>query len=276
MLDRRRFEVLTGAGGPAGLLAALDAYRNPDGGYGWGLEPDLRDSTSQFGPALHAFEAMADAGSGGERAVALCDWLESVTLPDGGVPFALPVRSAAGCAPFWAEADPKTSSLQITAAVLGPALRLARLDPGVRSHRWLERASSYVVDRATRANHALELRFVLQVLDGLADDRPEILPLLRAVGSVIPPDGVVHVAGGLPDEVMRPIDFAPLPDRPVRELFRSEVVAADLDRLAGRQQDDGGWPEEFRAYSPAAALEWRGYLTVYAVSVLIANGRTTR
>ena len=58
--------------------------------------------------------------------------------------------------------------------------------------------------------------------------------------------------------------------------FKPEVVAADLDRLAARQQDDGGWPEEFRAYSPAAALEWRGYLTVYAVSVLLANGRATR
>ena len=166
------------------------------------------------------------AGSGGERAVALCDWLDSVTLPDGGVPFALPVRSAAGCAPFWAEADPKTSSLQITAAVLGPALRVAELDPGVRSHRWLERASSYVVDRAAEATHAL--------------------------------------------------DFAPIPDRPVRELFKPEVMTAELDRLASRQMDDGGWPPEFQSYSPAAELEWRGYLTVYAVSVLIANRRATR
>lgn len=275
MLDRRRFEVLTGVGGPNGLLTALDAYRNPDGGYGWGLEPDLRDSTSQLGPALHAFEAMADAGTGGERATGLCDWLDAVSLPDGGVPFALPVRSTVACAPFWAEADPTVSSLQITAAVLGSALRLARFDPAVRSHRWLERASSYVVDRAAQATHALELRFVLQVLDGLADDRPDVVPLIHRVGSVIPPDGVVHVDGGLPDEMMRPIDFAPLPDRPVRELFRPDVVAADLDRLAARQQGDGGWPEEFQAYSPAAALEWRGYLTVYAVWVLTANGRIT-
>ena len=55
-LDRRRAEMLLdGRGDVAGALAAaLDAYRNPDGGYGWGLEPDLRSPESQPGAALHA------------------------------------------------------------------------------------------------------------------------------------------------------------------------------------------------------------------------------
>jgi hypothetical protein len=35
VLDRRRFGALLGDGDAAGLLAALDGYRNPDGGYGW-------------------------------------------------------------------------------------------------------------------------------------------------------------------------------------------------------------------------------------------------
>ena len=37
LLDRRRFELLLGRGSPDAVLAALDGYRNPDGGYGWGL-----------------------------------------------------------------------------------------------------------------------------------------------------------------------------------------------------------------------------------------------
>ena len=90
-------------------------------------------------------------------------------------------------------------------------------------------------------------------------------------GKVIPPSGELHVAGGLDDEMMRPLDFAPWPDRPVRELFAADVVAADLRRLASLQQDDGGWPLEWRSYSPAAELEWRGYLTVRAVQLLRAN-----
>lgn len=47
LLDRRRFELLFGGGTAETALAALAAYRNPDGGYGTGLEPDLRSASSQ-------------------------------------------------------------------------------------------------------------------------------------------------------------------------------------------------------------------------------------
>jgi hypothetical protein len=276
VLDRRRFDVLAGSGSAQAVLDAVDGYRNPDGGYGWGLEPDLRDVTSQPGAALHAFEAMADvAPLTTPRAVELCDWLDANSLPDGGVPFALPVESAAGCMPAWAEADSSVSSLQITAAVTLNALRVARHDPGVAGHPWLARATTYCLERITAAGKswgALELRFALHVLDGLADDRPEVVAAIERLGAVIPPDGVLHVQGGLPDEVMRPLDFAPYPDRPVRSLFSDEVIAADLERIASEQRQDGGWQQDFASYSPAAALEWRGYLTVWAVGVLVANG----
>ena len=51
LLDRRRLELLLDGGEPTAVLAALEAYRNPDGGYGWGLEPDLRATESQPGGA---------------------------------------------------------------------------------------------------------------------------------------------------------------------------------------------------------------------------------
>jgi hypothetical protein len=35
VLDRRRFELLFDGGDPAPVLAAVEAYRNRDGGYGW-------------------------------------------------------------------------------------------------------------------------------------------------------------------------------------------------------------------------------------------------
>jgi hypothetical protein len=74
VLDRRRFDLLFGDGDPAAVLAAVDGYRNRDGGYGWGLEPDLRSRTSQPGGALHALEAFADlAPATAPRAVELCD-----------------------------------------------------------------------------------------------------------------------------------------------------------------------------------------------------------
>jgi hypothetical protein len=270
MLDRRRFELLFQGGDAAAVLAAVDAYRNADGGYGWGLEPDLRARESQPGGALHAFEAFADAGPvTSPHAAELCDWLASVTLPDGGLPFGLPVADPAGCAPFWANADPEVSSLQITAFVATAAHRVARHDEAVARHPWLARASEYcagAIDALGEAPFAL----VVYASLGFADVT-EDTARLEALSRHIPPDGRLRVTGGAEDEAIRPIEMAPFPGRPVRDLFDPELIAADLERLGDEQQDDGGWRVDFRSYSPAAELEWRGYATVRALSMLRSN-----
>jgi hypothetical protein len=276
-LDRHRFAVRFTDADPGGALAALDAYRNADGGYGWGLEPDLRAPESQPGGALHAFEVFDDvAPATSARAADLCDWLGAVTLPDGGLPFALPVESAAGTAPFWANADPRASSLHITAAVTAAARRVARHDRAVAQHPWLARATEYCLDTIAAGEgtgHALELMYSLAFLDAVAGDDLAAAPLLDRLAEMIPPSGALHVEGGAEDEQIGPLDFAPLPDSHVRRRLADGVVAADLDRLAAEQRDDGGWEVDFASYSPMAALEWRGYTTVRALTVLRANGR---
>jgi hypothetical protein len=124
------------------VCSPLDAYRNPDGGCGWGLEPDLRSPESQPAAAWHAFEVFENVGPvTSPRAAVLCDWLESVTLPDGGLPMAVPLALAAGSAPWWQASDPSVSSLQITTVVAGAARRVAAHDPAVAEHPWLERAT---------------------------------------------------------------------------------------------------------------------------------------
>jgi hypothetical protein len=272
LLDRRRLDVILHGASPDGALAALSAYRNPDGGYGWGLEADLRAIESQPGGALHAFEVFEDIlPATSPRAVELCDWLVSVSLPDGGLPFALPVGSGAGCAPFWATADPTVSSLQITAVVTATAQHVAAGDRAVAEHSWLAPATEYCL-RASEAigdtPHALALTFALQVLDAAHDTHPEAPGLLVCLGRHIPADGLMQVGGGLEDEFMRPLDVAPFPDRPLRSLFAPAVISAELKRLAAQQQDDGGWPVGFANYSPMAALEWRGHTTVRALTIL--------
>jgi hypothetical protein len=275
LLDRRRFDVLF-SGGPAdGALGALSAYGNPDGGYGWGLEADLRAAESQPGGALHALEVFEDIlPRTSPRAVELCDWLDAVSLADGGLPFALPVGDRAGCAPFWADADPTVPSLQITAIVAATALRVGAGDPAVAGHPWPARAAEFclaAVDAIDDEPHALVLAFALQFLDAAHGTYPEAADRIERLGRHIPANGLVHVGGGLEDEMMRPLDFAPSPDGPARALFDPQTIAAELQRLAGRQQDDGGWPSEFASYSPAAVLEWRGHLTVHALSILKRN-----
>ncbi|MFI9596212.1 hypothetical protein [Nonomuraea sp. NPDC052265] len=276
LLDRRRYHFLMEETGPASVLDALDAYRNPDGGYGWGLEPDLRSPESQPGAALHAFEVFEEIGPGtAPQAVALCDWLGSVTMPDGGLPFALPLTLAEGTAPWWAGADHATSSLQITAVSAAAAHAVAAHDPAVAAHPWLERATRYCLDAIQALEerpHAYVLSFAVHFLDAVHRTRPEAAGLLKRLAAHIPDDGRVPVEGGTAQERLNPLDFAPYPGRPARELFAPEVIAADLDRLAGSQRDDGGWAVDHAAISPAGALEWRGAATVRAVRILRANG----
>jgi hypothetical protein len=276
LLDRRRFGLLTGNGEPEGTLAALEAYRNPDGGYGWGLEPDLRSASSQPGAALHAFEVFEDiTPTTSPRAAKLCDWLATASLPGGGLPFALPIADPAGCAPFWAKADPTVASLQITAVVTAVAHRVATYDPAVAGHPWLAGATGFCLDAVAAIDgepHALALTFALGLLDAVHDTEPRAPALLDRLAEHVPPDGRIHVQGGKEDEMMRPLDIAPFPGRPVRRLFSEQVVAADLRSLAELQQADGGWPVDFASYSPAAALEWRGHATVRAIAILRGNG----
>jgi hypothetical protein len=274
MLDRRRLDLLLGTGDAGGVLRALDAYRNPDGGYGWALEPDLRSVGSQPAAAMHALEVLGEVAAPTPFGVELCDWLARQTLADGGLPFALPIADPAGCSPWWVQADSSTSSLQMTAQVAAGAHRVARHDPQVADHPWLTVATEHCV-RAIRAidaaPHAYELKFALQLLDALTERVPDAGDLLAHLGQHVPPAGSVQVEGGADDEVLHPLDFAPHPDRPVRDLFAPEVIAADLERLADLQQSDGGWLVDFESSSPAAALEWRGYATVRAVDIIRTN-----
>jgi hypothetical protein len=153
---------------------------------------------------------------------------------------------------------------------------VARHDPAVARHPWLARATRYCLDAIAnreRPGSTLELLFALGFLDEIAGDKPAAAPLLERFAAAIPPTGSLRVQGGADDEYIRPLDFAPLPDRPIRRHVAPDTVAADLDRLAGRQRDDGGWDVDHVAHSPAAALDWRGYATVHALAILQANGR---
>lgn len=265
VLDRRRFELLVlGTGSADAVVAALDAYRNPDGGYGWGLEPDLRSEGSQPVCAYHAFEILHECGAA-DRARALCDWVGTVACDDGGVPFVTAVEDSTAVAPWFAEADPTTSSFHGTLLVAYAAVAAACGD-----HPVVERAVRFCLDHiATAASfHAYELAHALRLLDAVGDT--EHLPRLAGM---VPPSGALAVEGGLEGECLRPLDYAPAPTSAVRRYVPAAVVDAHLDHLEEGQSHDGGWDVDFASFSPAAALDWRGFTTVRTLVLLSRNGR---
>ena len=278
ILDRRRLHALLDGGDPAGVLAALDAYRNADGGYGWGLEPDLRSPESQPAAAMHALEVLAEvAPATTDRTVELCEWLDATSLDDGGLPFALPISEPAGCAPWWLDPDATTSSLQTTAQVAANAHLVARHDRRVASHPWLPRATRWcltAIAQLDTAPHAIELMFAIRFLDAVAEVEPDAPALLDKLGGYLPDDGVVPVQGGAAGEVLRPLDFAPEPRGAARRLFDDAVIGGEVRRLADQQQPDGGWQVDFVSSSPAAAIEWRAYATVGSIALIREDERS--
>ena len=278
VLDRHRLSLLLDADPSAAdqVLAAVEAYANPDGGYGWALEPDLRSATSQPAGALHALEAWADTGIDvGPHAQRLCDWLASVSMPDGGLPFALPMNDPVGSSPWWTGADSSTSSLQITAAVVAKAHRVAVHTPVVAEHPWLSTASTYCMDAIRAlddAPFAFILSFSLQFLDAVADTMPGAEEQIERLVGFLPPTGVLMVDGGADGEALHPLEYAPRPGTAVRRMLKSGVIEDNLQRVESGQQPDGGWPIDWATSSPAAALEWRGYVTVRSIDLLQTNG----
>lgn len=189
---------------------------------------------------------------------------------------ALPLGLTAGSGPWWKSADPSVSSLQITAVAAAAAQRVAAHHPAVAAHPWLERATRYCLDAIGTMEEppfAYVLAFAIHLLDAVHGTQPEAPGLLRELGKHVPADGRIRVRGGTEDEMLHPLDIAPYPDRPARELFSDHVISADLERLAALQQEDGGWVVDYLAISPAGSLDWRGYVTARAIDILDRNER---
>jgi hypothetical protein len=257
-------------------VAALDAYRNADGGYGWALEPDHRSSTSQPVAAMHALEVLADLRDAtSSRPVEICDWLAEHTVADGGVPFSLPFSDTEGSAGHWTGADPSVSSLQMTTQLAAQAHRLARVRADVAGHPWLTTATNYCVAAIQQRDgdlHPYELMFILRFLDAAAGNDERAEKLVGRFSARVISDGPTPVPGGAEGESLHLLDFTPYRDAPSRAHFTDAAISSDLERVAGNQQHDGGWTVDFTMFSPAAVLEWRGYATVQTIGILRGSG----
>jgi len=267
VLDRRRFERLFRQGAAVGVRDAVAAYRNPDRGFGHGLEPDCRDPASQPGAVELALRILNECDAWDDDLVTgACDWLEANAPAAGGSAAALPTVTNWPHAPWWAPEPGGPASLIQTGQIAGT------LHARGVTHPWLERATDlmWILIGELTAATPYGMRGVLSFLDHVPDRQrahqglERIAPLLASVVTLEP---------GAPGEIHSPLDFAPLPGSIARSLFSQEVINAHLDHLAAGQQDDGGWMFNWPAWSPAAEADWRGWLTVDALRILRANNQ---
>jgi hypothetical protein len=243
------------------------AYRNEDGGFGHALEPDLRGAASQPVPLEHALQILDEVGLFDAQIVgAACDWLDSVTTDEGGVPFVLPSVVEGPHAPWWVPTG--KASLNPTAGIVG-LLHKHGVD-----HPWVDAATEYCWATLPRQLDSLSPDDAVSVLAFLehVPDRRRAETAFEALGARIRGE-LVALDPSTPGYVKTPLEFAPHPDRLARRLFDDGTIELHLDALAAKQQGDGGWPITWEPPSEAAINEWRGSMTVKWLDVLDNFGR---
>jgi len=249
--------------------AALLPYRNDDGGFGHGLEPDLRGPDSQPQPVEVALRILDENGVRDATILGrACDYLATIATADGGVPFVLPSVRAHPHAPWWDSADAPPASLNPTAAIAG------LLHKAGVAHPWLGRATDFCWRQlaAPDLRDGYTLRCVLLFLENVPD-RARAEASFARVGEQMQARALVALDAAAAGHVHTPLDMAPAPAAMARRLFGDAQIAAHLDALAAGQQADGGWRVGWPAWSDAVGIEWRGWATVRALAILRAYGR---
>ncbi|GGM07934.1 hypothetical protein [Deinococcus aerophilus] len=287
-LDAARFRHAFEGGEAGGVLDALRAYRNDDGGFGQALEPDLRAPHSSVLATLMALRALQDLDVPAdepllEGAVA---WLHTQlhTDADGSVwPFVPPQAESHPHAPWWNQRPPGELArtfggfrVNPRAELVGRLWRWPALWPdGLLAQLTLEARDAVLagLEEGDANGHAAAAVFA--GTSQIPDDHR--LPVLEYLADVLP--GRVQT---IPEEFaqhgLNPLMVAPTPGHPLAHALE-EPLSAALAHLIGAQAADGSWGPtwtwfgQFPETWPEAEAEWRSALTLDALLTLKAWGR---
>jgi hypothetical protein len=262
LVERRLFSVLFEQGDPAGVVDALRGYRNADGGFGHGLEPDKRCPDSTALDVETAFDVMIAAGVRDDELIGgACDWLQSVATPEGAVSLTSPVIEGYPRAEHMSDWT-YVQALNPTAGLVGRLYQLGF------EHPWRDQAAEWCKAELAKGlpqdGHGM-----LEALQFL-EYQPDVD--LDQIRDWLPKLSTYRADAADPSYGVTPLHFAPTPDSVWRQLFTQEQIDGHLDRLLADQQADGGWAITWEPPGPMATLEYRGVVTVAALRSLQLNG----
>lgn len=258
-------------------IAGIEAYRNPDGGFGHGLEADALAPSSQPLAVDSAFDILADIAAAAddpalqthatESAQATLGYLDAAADSDGGLSIVFPSVAEFPHAEHWGDGV-FPPSLNPTAKILRNA-RAVGLD-----HPWMDRATEFCRSAIDQLEPGTDAHTALCVASFLETelDREQSTKTYESLFTRIGELALFKPMPG-PGYGLTPLDFAPGPSSPRRNFFPREAIDAHLDDLISGQQDDGGWPITWTPPGPGSVLAWRGVVTLNALRVLRAYDR---
>ncbi|GGN64071.1 hypothetical protein GCM10010112_23930 [Actinoplanes lobatus] len=267
-LERRLFATCFEGESPDGVVDALRAYRNADGGFGHGLEPDKRCPASLPIDVEIAFQSMAIAGAHDVPLLtAACDFLAGVST-DGAVPLAFPVIEDCPRAAHWTDWTYQPG-VNPTAGLAGHLYALGF------GHPWREAAARFCWNAIEGGTLPDEVHGLSEVMAFLAHvpDRERAEKHARTVLDQMIGTSMFQATPQPGEYGLTPLHVAPTASSPWRKLFDDAQIDAHLDQLAAAQLPDGGWPVTWEPPSEASRLEWRGFVTFQALRTLTSYGR---
>ncbi len=266
------------------VLAALVPYQNDDGGFGRGLEPDMRATASTVVATTIALGILRRIGATEETSglpAALVYLIDNYDAESGRWPIISPGVEDAPHAPWWdyaeSEANFRGFWANPRAAVVGYLWQYRKLVPSPFVEGALRAAATDLLSYA----HHMEMHDLLCFIDlvdtdGLPGELRQNMTdkLRRAVARSVEMNPAKWDGYNLkPSQVIRS------PRSELAPAIAPEVLEANLDYLIDTQAADGSWaPAWSWAFIDAAAWAaaergWRGVLTLRNLETLRAFGR---
>ena len=270
MIERRLFEFYFANGDMNGVFHAVYAYRNPDGGFGHGLEPDTASPESQPLFSIMALETLDEVGYLTKEIIIkdFMPYFKNITTEKGGVPWMFRPKSDYPCEGHFKTVK-EWAALSTTAPLLGV---LEKYDIEIP---WMKKAEEFVWSEFERIQnkHVFCYLCVPRWLTFLINTRSKEKANKR-IGNLkkwILADGVIcndksddgWGLYGKPNS----LNYANSTESILYSMFSKETIELDLQILIEKQKEDGRW-DTWYGISEGTKLEWAGIQTLWALKTL--------
>ena len=270
MIERRLFQFHFENDSPDGVFHAVYAYRNSDGGFGHGMEPDTASPESQPLFSIMALETLDEVGYLTKDIIAddFMPYFESVTTEKGGIPWILRPKSDYPCAEHFKTVK-EWAALSTTASLLG-ILEKYEIDIP-----WMTAAEEFVWSEFERIKkkhvfcYLCVPRWLMFLKHTKSQDKA--LKTIEDLKNWIVADGVIcedksDDGWGLYGKP-HSLNYAMSSDSILYSVFSKETLDSDLKELINRQKDDGRW-DTWYGLSEGMKLEWAGIQTLWTLKTL--------
>jgi hypothetical protein len=256
--ERALFGYLFEGGSIERVHQCLLCYKNADGGWGNGLEHDLKCPDSNPLQLEYLLSVIRDTGLPPGRILGgAVSWLENNRHEDGSLKNPDTLRDYP-LMPWWAEWGGQSAP----DSIVGNLTRLGLVTPSLAesTRRWVQ--ANLTLEKV-QANDWLFMAYHAHDYFMNVSDFPNLETYRKATL-----ENIAALAERAPEKQYFVLfQFAPKPDSPVAQAVSQSVIERNLDYLASSQRDDGGWDDEH------GLKYWQSYMSMVALLALKNYGR---